>query len=292
MQPLYESICATGAASAAVAFAGPKHAPIPSEELERGELLAAEKEAIGLFISAHPLKEVGAALGAKVDCPLAQLANRRDGDWVTVGGMITQAKRIRTKKGDPMMFASLDDLEATVEIIVFGKALAAHEEALSTDSIVLARGRVDHKDQEKTCIVAQHVERFEPTAQEVQHAAEQAAKIKVAPSALRLRLDPTVLPGSILDELKELLGSFPGECDVVIELRTSAGPRRLRLGHEFRVTRSAGLHAELHALLGEAILAVPGDAAAEGPAGDPASATALTVASAPPEEASAVGAVL
>ena len=79
-----------GAAEAAAAFATPSHAPIPLEEFDRAELLAAEKEAIGLFISAHPLKEVGAALRAKVDCPLADLAARRDGDWVTVGGMITR----------------------------------------------------------------------------------------------------------------------------------------------------------------------------------------------------------
>ena len=157
-----------GAGPAAAAFATPSHAPIPSEEFERAELLAAEKEAIGLFISAHPLKEVGAALAAKVDCSLGALSARRDGDWVTVGGMITQAKRIRTKKGDPMMFATLDDLEGSVEIIVFGKALASHEEALGTDSIVLVRGRVDHKDKEKTCVIAQQVDRFEPTAEEVQ----------------------------------------------------------------------------------------------------------------------------
>ncbi|TMM02203.1 MAG: DNA polymerase III subunit alpha, partial [Actinobacteria bacterium] len=47
-------------ATGGAAFATPSHAPIPTEEFERGELLAAEKESIGLFISAHPLKEVGA----------------------------------------------------------------------------------------------------------------------------------------------------------------------------------------------------------------------------------------
>ncbi len=51
------------------------------------------------------------ALRATVDAPLSELAERRDGDWVTAGGIITQAKKIRTKKGDPMMFATLDDLE-------------------------------------------------------------------------------------------------------------------------------------------------------------------------------------
>ena len=88
---------ATGAPQA---FQGPSHAPIPGEEFSRTELLAAEKESIGLFISEHPLKEVGSALRARCDSALGELAQRRDGEWVTVGGMVTQAKKIKTKKGD------------------------------------------------------------------------------------------------------------------------------------------------------------------------------------------------
>jgi DNA polymerase-3 subunit alpha len=202
-----------------------------------------------------------------VDCGLAELAGKRDGDWVTVGGMITQCKRIRTKKGDPMMFASLDDLEASVEVIVFGKALAAHEEALVPDSIVQIRGRVDHKDRDKTCIIAQQLERFEATEAEVQQAREQAAKLALAPSALRLRLDAGTLPASVLAELKELLAGYPGESDVVIELDTSVGQRRLKLGPGFRVTQSASLHAELEALLGQAMAADAGPAAEPDEAG-------------------------
>ena len=60
-----------------------------------------------------------------MDCTLAELAERKDGDWVTVGGMIAECKRIRTKKGDPMMFATLDDLEGQVEILVFNSAVLA-----------------------------------------------------------------------------------------------------------------------------------------------------------------------
>ena len=245
---------AGGAGSAAAAFATPSHAPIPTIEFDRAELLAAEKEAIGLFISAHPLKEVGPALRARVDCGVAELATRRDGDWVTVGGMITQAKRIRTKKGDPMMFATLDDLEASVELLVFGKALSEHEDALTPDSIVLVRGRVDHRDREKTSIVAQAIERFEPTTEDVLAAREQELKAARPPAVLRLRLDATSLRATALAELKEVLAGFPGESDVVIELSTTVGDRRLRLGREFRVSRSASLHAELDALLGDAIM--------------------------------------
>jgi len=243
-------------------FALPSHAPIPAVEFERAELLAAEKESIGLFISAHPLKEVRAALRARVDCPLSELAGRRDGDWVLVGGMITETKRIRTKKGDPMMFATLDDLEESVELLVFGNALSAAGDVLTADSIVLVRGRVDHKDRDKTCIVVQQIESFQPTAEEVIEAREQEAKQAVPPSALRLRLDATALAASVLPELKDVLAGFPGDCEVMIELSTSVGDRRLKLGPEFRVAHSASLHAELDALLGHAILA-DGDIATE-----------------------------
>jgi DNA polymerase III subunit alpha len=243
----------TGGDAGQAAPAVPSHAPIPMIEFDRSELLAAEKESLGLFISAHPLKEVAPALSARVDCSLAQLAGRRDGEWVTVGGMIAQAKRIRTKKGDPMMFATLDDLEGSIELVIFGKALDASGEAAATDSIVLVRGRVDHKDRDRTCLVVQQIDPFEPTPEEVQEAEEAAAKAALPPSALRLRLDAAALPASALRELKELLSGFPGEAEVVVELITSAGPRQLRLGSDFRVCQSAGLHAELDALLGHAM---------------------------------------
>jgi DNA polymerase-3 subunit alpha len=253
-----------GAGAGAGRIAAPSHAPIPAIEFDRAELLAAEKEAIGLFISAHPLKEVAAALRARVDCSLAELSGRRDGDWVTVGGMISHAKRIRTKKGDPMMFATLDDLGAAVEIIVFGNALQAAGEVLQTDSIVLIRGRVDHKDREKTCIVVQQVEHFEPTQDEVRKAAQAAADEAHARKPLHLKLDAHVLPATFLAELKDLLAACPGECDVVIDLATSAGERRLKLGPAFRVQRSPSLHAELDALLGAAIGDVQAVAAVAG----------------------------
>jgi DNA polymerase-3 subunit alpha len=173
---------------------------------------------------------------------------------VLVGGMIAETKKIRTKKGDPMMFATLDDLEASVELLVFGNALSAAGELLARDSIVLVRGKVDHKDRDTTCLIVQQVDRFEPTPEEVAEAREQAARQPVLPSALRLRLDATALAASVLSELKDVLAGFPGESEVVIELSTSVGERRLRLGPDFRVAHSPGLHAELDALLGDAIL--------------------------------------
>ncbi len=236
-------------------LARPSHPPISSEEFDRSELLAIEKESLGLFISAHPLKAVREAMAERVECSLGELAGRRDGDGVLVGGIVTQTKRIRTKKGDHMMFATLDDLEAQVELLVFGNALAANEAALAPDCIALVRGRVDHKDAATTCLIVQEAEVFEPSAEEVDSARERAAVPALPPAPVCLRLDATRLPASVLGDLKHLLESFPGECEVVLEMRTSSGKRRLRLGSEWRVSPSKGLHAELHQLLGEAALA-------------------------------------
>jgi DNA polymerase-3 subunit alpha len=243
-----------GNGSAAASAFAPSHPPIPQEEFDQAELLAIEKDSIGLFISAHPLKQVRDALRAAVDYPLAELASRKDGDWVTAGGIITQAKKIRTKKGDPMMFATLDDLEGAVEILVFGKALAEYEGALGVDEVVLVRGRVDHKDAEKTCIVVQTVEPFRPTPDEVEAAREAAARAPQGPMPLHVRLDAKALPATIIDELKHVFGNHAGESDVVLDIETSGGSRTLRLGEDYRVKPTPSLRAELEHMLGPAAL--------------------------------------
>jgi DNA polymerase-3 subunit alpha len=244
-----------GEGAAASPFMAPQHPPIPPEEFEQAELLALEKEAIGLFISAHPLKDVREALRAAVDAPLATLPDRKDGDWVTAGGIITQAKKIRTKKGDPMMFATLDDLEGSIEVLIFGKALAEYEGALGVDEVVLVRGRVDRGDK-GTSLIAQTVDPFRPSVEEVEAAREAAALEPVGPQALTVRVDATTLPATIIDELKHVFGNHAGDCEVVLAIETSAGPRTLRLGEGYRVNETPSLRAELGRILGPAALRV------------------------------------
>ena len=249
---------ADAANGAAAAFAAPQHPPIPTEEFDQPELLAVEKESIGLFISAHPLKQVREALRQRVDCPLAELAERKDKDWVNAGGIITAAKKIRTRSGDHMMFATLDDLEGSVEILVFGKALAEYEGALGVDSVVIVRGRVDHKDADKTCLVVQTVEPFEPTEEEVEQAKAAAATRMVGPAPLHVTIrDAARLQASIIDDLKSLLANYPGECEVLLEVQmTSGDPRTLKLGPSYKVAPTPTLRAELEQVLGPAALAV------------------------------------
>ena len=218
------------------AFAAPSHPRIPTHEFERPELLAMEKESIGVFITEHPLKRVREALRMKADCAIAEIPERKDGEWVKVGGMITEAKKIRTRSGSNMMFATVDDLEGTVEVVVFEKALAAAEGVLAPDEIVLVRGRVDHKDANKVCIVVQDVTRFDPSEAEIEKAkaamAERAALEE--PSWLRMRVDAARLEATIIAELRELFERYPGNDDFVLEMQTRAGLRRLRFGGDYR----------------------------------------------------------
>jgi DNA polymerase-3 subunit alpha len=247
------------AGGAGTGLTKPLHPPIPGEEFEQAQLLAIEKEAIGLFISAHPLKPLREALSARVDCPISALAERREGDLVTVGGIIVECKRIRTRNGDPMMFATLDDIGAAVEMLVFGKALGEHEAALVVDEVVLVKGRVDHKEAGKTCLIVQSVERFAPSPEELEQARTRADAARRGAAAMAepvcLRIEATHLEDGTIDELKRTIADYPGAAEVLLELGTSGGTRRLRLGDGFRVANTPSLRAELEHVLASARLA-------------------------------------
>jgi DNA polymerase-3 subunit alpha len=216
-----------------------------------------EKESIGVFITEHPLKRVREALLVKADCGVSEVAERRDGEWIKVGGMITEAKKIRTRSGTNMMFATLDDLEGSVEVVVFEKALAAAEGVLVLDEIVTVRGRVDHKDANKVCIVVQDVERFDPSEAEIEQAKAKAAEAaaNARPKLLRVRVDAARMEATVVEDLRELFGRYPGDDEFVLEMRTRAGLRCLRFGGEYRIAgRNGALKSELRALFGDAIV--------------------------------------
>jgi DNA polymerase-3 subunit alpha len=223
----------------AAAHHDPPIVPLPDERKQLNEW---EKETLGLFLSSHPLKEVRPALRARVDCSLTELAEKKDGEWVTVGGMIAECKRIRTKKGDPMMFATLDDLEGQVELLVFNSAYAANADKVDVDKIVIVRGRVDHKEEGETKLVAQEVEPFEPSPEEVLRAAE-ATPVEPVVRRLTIYVSAGVSEG-FLEDLKEVVSHHRGDHDLLL----AVGERRLLLGPDWRVSADGACRAELAGL--------------------------------------------
>ena len=146
--------------------APPRHPPVPAEEFDQRELLRLEKETLGTFVSAHPLGEVREALRARVERPLADVPSLADGAWVTVGGIVSEAKKVRTRRGGYVMFAALDDLEGRLELFVRDAASEAAE-AIEVDRVVVVRGRVDKGEAGKLSLVVQEAEAFEPGADEM-----------------------------------------------------------------------------------------------------------------------------
>ncbi len=227
-----------------------QHAPILGDEFEQRELLAMEKETMGTFLSDHPLSQVREALRVRADCTLAELEKKPDGASVTVGGIVAEAKKIRTKTGNTMMFATLDDLEGRVEMIIFAKTLEANGDLIDTDAVLLVRGRVDRKDRGEIKLVVNDAEPFEPTSAEVETAKEKVRELD-KPLCFPLQLDAGDYDPTIIEELKSVFASFPGDAEVVLEMKTREGVRKLRFGRAYRVDASVGLRAEIEELLGQ-----------------------------------------
>jgi len=212
------------------------HAPISSDEYEKSELLRLEKETLGLWVSEHPLANLGDQLRRKTDRPLAELERCRDGEIVVVGGIVSAVKQLTTKKGDPMVFIRLDDLTGSTEAVVFNSVYAASRELCEPDRVLVMKARVDHKEGESK-LIALEVTEFEAF---------------VAPTEVRLKVDARKAPAGTLRELGHVVRDYPGEAKVVLALETSDGPKTLEFGPEYRVAPVPDFYAEVKALLGEA----------------------------------------
>jgi DNA polymerase-3 subunit alpha len=226
--------------------------PISAVEFDRAELLAQEKETLGTYLSSHPLAEVKGALRARVDCTLAQLGGKPDGAWVTVGGIVVECKKIRTKSGSQMMFATLDDVEGQVEMLVFKADESENAAVIAPDAIVVVRGRLDHKDRGETKLVVQEAQRFEPDAEEI---ARHAGAAPISTGPLQLTVDAARFSADLVDELKAVIEHHKGDSEVHLLMQTSAGPKQFCLGSEYRVRPSSNLRNEIGQVLGPDALA-------------------------------------
>jgi DNA polymerase-3 subunit alpha len=217
-----------------------KHPPLATTEFDERELLRLEKETLGLYVSEHPLERVRAELKRKTDCALTDLERRRDGEFVTVGGIVSGLKQVTTKRGEPMVFVTLDDPTGSAEVVVFNSTYAAARELLEPDRVLVVKGRVDHKQAGETKLVASEVSAFE---------------VALVRREVRLRIDARQAPAGLIRELATLVADFPGDAPVYLALETSVGERTLALGPEYRVKPEADFFAEVRALLGEAAVA-------------------------------------
>jgi DNA polymerase-3 subunit alpha len=206
---------------------------IPDNEFDKSDRLRFEKEMLGLYVSDHPLLGVEAALRRKVDCGIAEAPEREDGAVLVLGGVITNMSRKFTKKGDQMAVFILEDLDSSIEVTVFPRALMELGHKLIDDSIVTVKGRVDKRDETRVGFMALDVNIVEGLD-------------TASAASLRLRVPSTSLNELKIHQIRKILRDHPGDSAVYLHIGHG---KILRLADEFCVDldRAVG---ELRMLLG------------------------------------------
>jgi len=114
------------------------------KDVDKREMLNWERELIGLYISDHPLNEYQATLAKIVSYFSGQLSESHHEEKVRMAGLITGVRPYTTKTGKPMGFAQMEDIQGTVEIVLFPKTWEQAREKLTVGQIVIVEGKLDH----------------------------------------------------------------------------------------------------------------------------------------------------
>ncbi|MDP7118488.1 MAG: DNA polymerase III subunit alpha [Acidimicrobiales bacterium] len=210
-----------------------ERAEIADIEFDKSTRLAFEKEMLGLYVSDHPLRGYEGALRRRTDTSIAELREAEDGMFRTVGGVVTNLNKKWTRRGDLMAVFDLEDLEGSIEVMVFPKTMTEHGHKLANDAVVLLKGRLDTRE-DAPKVICMEVEVFE------------TASIGVS-KPVRIKLPLEQVSEDAIDELKALLSAHPGDSEVFLHL---GDKHVLSLPAEFHVDPAAGLVAEIRVLLG------------------------------------------
>jgi DNA polymerase III subunit alpha len=198
--------------------------------------LAGEKEALGLYMSGHPLDRFGDELQAFGARRVAELTGPDPDAWAA--GIVSGLRPLKTRKGDRMAVFMLDDVGGTVETVVFPETFGKHGHLIEADAMLLVRGKFE-KDDESARLVASELLPVaalkERTTREV---------------AIHLAVPPHGRP--TFEAVAELLTRHRGDRRVSLEVdvRGTARPLRVCADTGLRVKPSEQLVAELERICG------------------------------------------
>ena len=213
--------------------------PVPLSDAlpwPEAQQLAGEKEALGFYMSGHPLDRFAAELSAFGARRVADLTASAADVWAS--GIVAGLRPLKTKKGDRMAVFMLDDVGGSVEVVAFPETFAKHGTLIEADAMLLVRGKFE-KDEESARIVATELMPIaalkERTTKEV---------------AIHLSVPPHGRP--TFEALAELLSRHRGDRRVFLELDVEGQDKPLRVRSEVaqRVKPSDRLVLEVEELCG------------------------------------------
>jgi DNA polymerase III subunit alpha len=212
---------------------------LSTEDWDKTQRLAFEKEMLGQYVSDHPLLGLERVLAVAADTRLSVLAERPDGATVTVAGILAKLTKKFTRRGETYVVADLEDLDGGAECIFFPQVYTQHQGLLVQDAVVVVKARVDGRDETPKLVA---VEVKPPNLDEP------------GTSPVVLALDARTCDDGVVSRLKHILGSHRGRAPVHLQIRGARSTMVVRLGDEFRVDPRNGLYAEIKAELGPGAL--------------------------------------
>ncbi|MBU1157255.1 MAG: DNA polymerase III subunit alpha [Proteobacteria bacterium] len=203
--------------------------------------LSFEKDAIGFYITGHPLSDYQTEIKRLGTLDTVSLKAASDGMSITMAGVAAKVKEKITKKGDRMAFVDMEDLKGTVEVICFPDCYAKAAPFLNGEEPLLIKGTVD-KDERGVKLKATSVEPLSGAAQ-------------ARTSRLRLRIEATGLTREKMVLLRQALAKYPGACRVSLHLNVPGkGEAVLALPGQYRVEAAPALFDQVNELFGHPVV--------------------------------------
>jgi len=209
------------------------------KEWPQSQRLSFEKELLGFYITGHPLGIHEKALKMLTKYNTSNLGELKDGQEVSIGGIISKAKFTFTKRtGEKMAIVVLEDLKGTVEVLVFPRTFKQVGQHILADAIVFIKGTINlHEDTPK--IIANEVLPLDEARKKYVH-------------AMSIKLYTTGLEKKTLQQLNDILKKHKGSVPVYLNF-TTQDKRRLQLstGRDMLILPDDTLVEEVEALLGQ-----------------------------------------
>ncbi len=206
------------------------------DELERLNL---EKEALGFYVSGHPLEPFKREYGRLTPVNLGNISTVPNEGKVGIAGIISSKKEITTKKGDRMAFLGVEDMEGSVEVVCFPKVFVQYRELLEADIPLWFEGTFKKGETPKdNKILADTIEPL-----------KEACKRKA--QGMIIDIQDNMVEPQDLERLKELIKAHPGPHPVILEVTVSGtGKAVLDLPTDFKVEMEPSVSREVNELLG------------------------------------------
>jgi DNA polymerase-3 subunit alpha len=222
-------------AAAAQPLMEPKLPEVP--EWPEHQLLALEKEALGFYVTGHPLAELAGDL-AKLTTPSRDFGELTEGAEVRVGGLVTAVKNYNDRKGEPMAFVTLEDLDGSFEVTIFSKLFKTCQQLVVPDAAIVVVGKANVTDASVKFL-----------ADEVFPAAE--AKERLV-RAVHLRLLTPGLERETMERIGRLVKQHRGQVPVYLHLVIPQHSETvLRAGSSLQVRPAPEFVSGLEELLGK-----------------------------------------